>query len=78
MAQSWTIAYTLTDRLGGYTEWFALIPSGANIAHTQQYFNGGFTYLINNDVQFDIRGGVGLNDAADDYFVGIGLSVRYR
>jgi len=27
-------------------------------------------------VQWDVRAGVGLNDAADDYFVGTGLSVR--
>jgi hypothetical protein len=78
MAQSWTIAYSLSDRLGAYTEWFAIIPSGADTAKTQHFFNGGFTYLISNDVQFDIRAGVGLNDAADDYFVGTGLSIRFQ
>ena len=77
MAQSWTVAYSLTDDLGAYTEWFALIPSGADTVKTQHFFNGGFTYLISNDVQFDIRAGVGLNDAADDYFVGTGLSIRF-
>lgn len=77
MAQSWTVAYSLSDDLGAYTEWFALIPSGADTAQTQHFFNGGFTYLISNDVQFDIRAGVGLNDAADDYFVGTGLSIRF-
>lgn len=76
-AQSWTVAYALADRFGGYTEWFALIPTSADTAKPEHYFNGGFTYLINNDVQWDIRAGVGLNDAADDYFVGTGLSVRY-
>ena len=78
MAQSWTIAYSLSDNLGAYTEWFVLIPSGADTAKTQHFFNGGFTYLISNDVQFDIRAGVGLNDAADDYFVGTGLSIRFQ
>ncbi|MBC8351399.1 MAG: transporter [Planctomycetes bacterium] len=77
-AQSWTAAYTLTDRFGGYTEWFALFPSSADTAKPQHYFNGGFTYLITDDVQWDIRAGVGLNDAADDYFVGTGLSVRFQ
>lgn len=78
MAQSWTIGYTLSDNLGAYTEWFALIPSGADTVRTQHYFDGGFTYRISNDVQFDIRAGVGLNDAADDYFFGPGLSIRFR
>ncbi len=77
MAQSWTVAYSLSDHLGAYTEWFALMPSGADTAQTQHFFNGGFTFLINNDVQFDIRAGVGLNDAADDYFLGAGLSIRF-
>jgi len=78
VAQSWTIAYSLTDELGAYTEWFAIIPNGANSARTQHTFNGGFTYLLSDDVQFDIRGGVGLNSAAPDYFLGTGLSIRFR
>jgi hypothetical protein len=76
-AQSWTVAYSLCDKVGAYTEWFALIPHSADTATTQHYFNGGFTYLINNDIQLDIRVGKGLNDAADDYFIGTGLSLRY-
>ena len=60
-----------------YTEWFAFIPSGADTARTEHYFNGGFSYLISNDIQFDIRAGVGLNDAADDYFLGTGFSIRF-
>ena len=51
-------------------------PTGAVTSHNQQYFNGGFTYLITDNVQWDIRAGVGLNEAADDFFTGTGLSVR--
>ena len=76
LAQSWTIAYSLTDDLGAFTEWFALIPTGADVALPEAYFNGGFTYLISNDIQFDIRAGVGLNNAAADYFFGTGFSIR--
>ena len=78
MAQSWTINYSLAEGLGAFTEWFALIPSDAETAKTEHYLDGGFTYLLNNDVQLDLRAGVGLNDAAADYFVGTGLSVRVR
>ena len=77
-AQSWTIAYSLSDDLGAYTEWFALFPHGADTAKPQHYFDGGFTLLLTNDIQWDIRGGVGLNSAADDYFVGTGLSIRFK
>lgn len=77
-AQSWTVAYSLSEKLGAYTEFFALFPNGADTALPQYVFNGGFTVLLSDDVQWDIRGGVGLNDAAPDYFIGTGLSVRFK
>ncbi len=77
-AQSWTLVYSYTDNLSSYTEWYAFFPHGAVTAGPEHYFNGGFAYLLSNDVQWDIRAGVGLNDRADDYFVGSGLSIRYR
>lgn len=77
-AQSWTVAYTLTETWGAYTEWFALLPHSSETARPEHYFNGGFTYLVSNDIQWDIRAGTGLNSAADDYFVGTGLSIRFQ
>lgn len=77
-AQSWTVAYTLTEDVGAYTEWYALFPHSADTAQVEHYFNGGLTYLINNDMQFDVRAGTGLNDDADDFFVGTGLSIRFH
>jgi hypothetical protein len=77
VSQSWTIGRSWTDRVGSYTEWYSLIPASADTASTESYFNGGFTVLINNDLQWDIRAGVGLNEAADDFFGGSGVSFRY-
>lgn len=78
IAQSWTVAYSLSDKLGAYTEWFGLFHSGSTVAQVEHYFNGGFTYLLSNDIQFDIRAGMGLNQPADDFFAGTGLSIRFR
>jgi hypothetical protein len=75
-AQSWTIGYTLGEHLGAYTEWFVLVPSGSDITRTQHYFDGGFIFPMTNDLQFDIRAGVGLSDASDDFFAGLGMVVR--
>jgi hypothetical protein len=75
-AQSWTIGYSLSDRVGAYTEWFALCPDGADTDHNQNYANGGFTFLVNDNLQLDVRAGVGLNEAADDLFTGAGFSWR--
>lgn len=77
-AQSWTIGFSLTERVGAYTEWFALFPHSADTARPEHYFNGGITLLGNDDVQWDIRAGTGLNSAAVDYFVGSGVSIRFR
>ncbi|MGE3408746.1 MAG: transporter [Pirellulales bacterium] len=77
IAQSWTVGYTLTERLHAYTEWFALMPNGADTALTEHYFDGGFTFLLNDNWQFDIRAGVGLNSAAQDYFIGTGFAMRF-
>lgn len=77
-AQSWTVAYSLGDRWGAYTEWFALVPLAADTDQTQFYANGGFTFLVTDDIQWDIRAGAGLNQAADDFFAGTGLSIRFQ
>ena len=76
-AQSWTVAYSLSEQLGAYTEWFALFPHSADTARPEHFFNGGFTVLVSDNIQWDIRAGLGLNDAAADYFAGSGLSLRF-
>ncbi|MCC6492924.1 MAG: transporter [Pirellulales bacterium] len=75
-SQSWTVNYSLADRLGAYTEWFVLAPDGADVNHTENYADGGFTFQVSNDLQLDLRGGVGLNEAAADYFIGSGFAIR--
>lgn len=77
-AQSAVVGWSITDRLGAYAEYFGLYPSGAATVLPEHYFNGGFTILVCNDIQWDIRGGTGLNSDADDYFVGTGVSIRFR
>ncbi|MFN0195572.1 MAG: transporter [Planctomycetaceae bacterium] len=77
-AQSWTISYGLTEQLSAFTEWFAFFPNGADTVRVEHYFDGGLTFLLTNNVQWDVRAGIGLNDAADDFFVGTGLSIRFQ
>lgn len=79
LAQSVTANYALTKKLGAFTEFFAFFPEGATSpdAGPQYYFDGGFTYKITPNFQYDIRGGVGLNRRSEDFFVGSGFAVRY-
>lgn len=78
LAQSWTLSFSLSEKVGAYTEWFALFPMDSGAAENEHYINGGLTYLINNDLQFDVRVGWGLNEATEDFFAGAGLSVRFQ
>ncbi|HEY3392544.1 MAG TPA: transporter [Lacipirellulaceae bacterium] len=76
--QSWTLVRSWTERVATFTEWYVLAPTSADTDHTEHYFDGGFTVLLSDDIQWDVLAGVGLNDAADDFFVGTGLSIRFR
>jgi len=79
MAQSLTVGWSFTEKLGSYTEWFAFMPAGATSegVTAQHYLNGGFTYKLTNNFQLDIRAGVGLSRSADDFFGGTGFGYRY-
>lgn len=76
--QTWTVGYSLHDQIGAYTEWFAFFPHGSDSAQTEHYANCGLTFAATDDIQFDIRTGIGLNDAAADWFTGIGMAIRFR
>lgn len=76
--QAITINYNLAEKVGAYTEWFAFFPAGADTAQTEHYADGGITYRITPDMQFDVRAGIGLSDASADYFLGTGFSIRIK
>ncbi|VTU01661.1 Uncharacterized protein OS=Blastopirellula marina DSM 3645 GN=DSM3645_16740 PE=4 SV=1: Phenol_MetA_deg [Gemmataceae bacterium] len=79
LAQSLTVNYTLTEKLGAYTEWFAFFPHSAVGPEVgpEHYLDGGFTYKVTPAFQLDIRAGVGLNRHAADFFAGSGFAVKY-
>ena len=76
VGQSFTVGCSMTEVVGAYAECFALMPAGAQTELPQYYANGGFTFLVNNNLQFDIRAGTGLNAAADNFFTGAGAVIR--
>jgi hypothetical protein len=79
VAQSFTIGYSWTEKLGSYTEVYGIEPCGAREPGVgpEYYANGGFTYKFTPNFQYDIRAGVGLNKYSDDFFMGTGFAVRY-
>jgi Putative MetA-pathway of phenol degradation len=79
LAQSLVLNWSLTKKLDAFTEWYALTPSGAIGPATgpQPFFDTGMTFKVTPNMQLDGRAGLGLNHHADEFFTGVGLSVRY-
>jgi len=74
---SLALEYQLTERWGTYIEYYGIVPETDNGPNTS-FFNGGFTYLVTNNLQLDARVGVGVfNAPSPDYFTGVGVSWRW-
>ena len=71
----YTIAsgYSFTDKLGAYIELFGFSPQNDEANHS---FDGGFTYLINNNFMLDLSSGIGITDNAPKHYFAIGFSFR--
>ncbi len=65
----------LTDRAGVFIEVFGDIPLNA-AGDSGNSFDGGLTYLSKPNLQFDVAVGCGLSGDYNDWFVGLGVTVR--
>lgn len=70
-----TSGFSLTDKIGCYTELYGFIPTENKADHR---FDCGLTYLINNDFMADISGGFGLTENAPKNYIALGLSYRFK
>jgi len=76
-AQSAVAGFSVGARAGVYAEWFAFFHAEPEGTRAEHYANGGFTWSFGDDLQWDIRAGVGLNESATGFFTGTGLVVRF-
>lgn len=76
-AQSAVAGFSVGARAGVYAEWFAFFHAERGGTRAEHYANGGFTWSFGDDLQWDIRAGVGLNESATGFFAGTGLVVRF-
>ncbi len=69
------VGFDLAPRVGLFVEAFgdAGGSAGGPPAHA---LDGGLTWLVRGPLQLDLAGGVGLTDAAEEWFVGAGVSAR--
>ncbi|UII21309.1 transporter [Fulvivirga ligni] len=69
-----SLAASLSDKLGAFVEVYGFLPTGQEKNHR---FDGGITYLISNNLQFDVSGGFGISKISPDNFISTGLSWRF-
>jgi hypothetical protein len=76
-----TAIYTISagipagERLGFFVEAFGEIGLSAD-GPPANSLDAGATYLLRPDLQLDAAAGVGISDAAPDWFAGVGVSFR--
>jgi Putative MetA-pathway of phenol degradation len=72
---TFSTGYSFSNKIGGYIEVFGFVPDAATQDHR---FDGGFTYLFNNNNQLDISAGLGISGNSPPYYVSIGYSFRTK
>jgi hypothetical protein len=77
IAQAWAFGYTVDDDARIYVESYGLLPHNAIDVKPQYYGDLGLSWFITPNLEVDVRFGIGLNDAADDYFTGAGGGIRF-
>lgn len=70
-----TSGLTLTEKLGFYAELYGFITKENK---SDNRFDTGFTYLINNDFMIDFSGGIGLSENSPKSYFAVGLSYRFK
>lgn len=68
-----TSGFELSQKAGCFIELYGFAPQKDKADHR---IDGGFTYLLSNDMMIDASGGFGLTENAPDYFAALGFSFR--
>lgn len=75
ISASLSLGRTITDRLGGYVEAYAMNRQEGR--GEDQVLNAGITWALSEDSQLDFRAGTGLDSDGADFFVGAGAAWRF-
>ena len=70
-----TIGYSLPSNFGSYIEMYGTKPHQQNFEHK---FDGGLTYLVGQNLLFDISGSIGLSKIHPSNYISLGCSFRFN
>src|SRR5690606_36887221 len=65
---------SITEKLGSFIEIFGDISSAIK---PEYYIDGGFSWLLKENIQLDISIGTLINKPSDFWFVNTGFSIRF-
>ena len=68
-----TTGFSLTEKTGAYIEAYGFVPQKSKADHR---LDGGFTFLLQQNIMVDISGGIGIASNAPKYYCSIGFSIR--
>ena len=74
--QVFNLEVNLTEDLILFNEFIGVWPHGALAAQTEYTYHGGIMYFASDDFAVYVHAATGLNSAADNFFAGIGFSIR--
>lgn len=67
------LGYAFADGWTAFVEPYGFIPDGKD----DHRINGGFIYLFNDKLQFDVTAGLGMSEVSPDSFIGFGASILF-
>lgn len=74
-AYSSSFAAVVTDKLGAFVELYGYFARDIASSHN---FDGGFTYLVSNNLQLDTSLGLPLNENAPNFFISFGAAWKTK
>jgi Putative MetA-pathway of phenol degradation len=75
--QSVVAFYTITERSTLFYEWYILMFTNAADNRPTHFMDAGILYRPTPNTQLDLRAGAGLSGRPEDFFTGVGFSVRF-
>lgn len=67
------LPFSVGEAGSAFVEWEANLPESGDSTH---WLNGGYQLLIDDHMQLDFNAGLGLNDSAKGYRLGVGFSIQ--
>jgi hypothetical protein len=76
--QSCYLKKQLGEKTSVFGEWYASFPHNATSEVPSHFLDTGILILLKENLQWDARVGTGLSETEPEFFVGTGLSIRFR